>query len=102
MSGSMPLTVSCVRTDPGWRCDVRVGDDPSATAHVVTVSEAELERYAPGSTDPERLVRESFRFLLEREPRESVMATFTLPVIERYFAGYPAEILARVREAEDG
>ena len=40
----------------------------------------------------EQLVEASFRFLLEREPKESILSQFELPVIERYFLDYPAKI----------
>ena len=38
----------------------------------------------------------SFAFLLEREPRESILRQFELPVIERYFPGYEAQIRRRM------
>ena len=36
------------------------------------------------------------RCLLEREPKESILARFDLPVIERYFPEYPHEIRRRL------
>ena len=38
----------------------------------------------------------SFRFLLAREPKESILSRFELPVIERYFPEYPEEIRGRL------
>ncbi|HET7520901.1 MAG TPA: hypothetical protein VFK61_05095 [Candidatus Limnocylindria bacterium] len=38
-----------------------------------------------GVEPPDRLVEESFRFLLEREPRESILRHFELSVISQYF-----------------
>jgi hypothetical protein len=75
---------------------VTVGDPGSSTQHEVTASAADIERYAPGAT-PERLIEASFQFLLEREPKESILSRFELPVIERYFPEYPAEIRKRLR-----
>jgi hypothetical protein len=37
----------------------------------VTVTADDLTRYAPGAS-PEDLVRTSFEFLLEREPKEAI------------------------------
>ena len=34
----------------------------------------------------------SFAFLLAREPREAILRSFELPVIERYFPGYEVAI----------
>ena len=66
-------------------------DDGSSSSHDVTVWPSDVERYAPDST-PEELLRASFEFLLQREPKETILARFELPVIERYFAEYPAAI----------
>jgi len=46
--------------------------------------------------DDERLVRESFAFLLEREPPTSILRRFDLSVIASYFPEYPAEIRRRL------
>jgi hypothetical protein len=37
-------------------------------------------------------VEESFAFLLEREPKESIMREFDLTVIARYFPDFEQEI----------
>jgi hypothetical protein len=80
----------------GWTCRVTLTDgDGSRTEHEVRVSTADLERYAPGAGEPADLVRRSFGFLLEREPKESILPAFDLPVIERYFPEYPRVIRAR-------
>ena len=62
-----------------------VADDRSETSHVVTVSQAELSRYADSSTDVDAFVAEAFKFLLEREPKESILRRFAIGEIERYF-----------------
>lgn len=90
------LTVTCDVHDGGWRCSVIVGDDASATEHTVAVDRATLDDLAPGAT-PDELVRESFVYLLERESRESIMRSFELPMIARFFGDYPDEISHRLR-----
>ena len=87
--------VSCEPQAGGWRCRVVVGDDAGATTHDVLVDRETLEDLAPAAT-PEVLVAESFAFLLEREPRESIMRDFELPIVGRFFADYPAEIRRRL------
>jgi hypothetical protein len=42
------------------------------------------------------LVRASFGFLLEREPRESILRSFDLSAISRYFPEYEREIRQRL------
>ena len=46
--------------------------------------------------DLERVVRESFRFLLERERATSILAQFSLSDISRYFPEYPSELARRL------
>lgn len=90
-----PIEVACEAADDGWRCRVTVGDDAGATDHDVSVDADTLMRLAGGG-DPSDLVRESFHFLLEREPRASIMRSFDLPIIGRYFAEYETEIGRRM------
>jgi hypothetical protein len=82
------IDVRCERAGSGWRCAVRVVDEQSASEHMVTVASADLERLDPVATEPTDLVRRSFDFLLEREPKESILRSFELPVIGRYFPEY--------------
>ena len=63
--------------------------------HTVTLDRPTLDDLAPGAT-PEALVAASFDFLLEREPPGSILRTFELPIIGRYFADYPDEIRRRM------
>ncbi len=75
--------------------EVRVVEGSSETSHRVTLSEDDLQRLGAGAS-PQRLLEECFRFLLEREPKESILSSFELPVITRYFPEYPEEIRARL------
>ena len=87
------IDVTTAPTGDGWTCRVRVTDaDGSGTEHEVAVARFDLERLAPGATDPTDLVRRSFAFLLEHEPKESILRRFDLPVIGRYFPEYEREI----------
>ncbi|MGH2546246.1 MAG: hypothetical protein ACRDHJ_05135 [Actinomycetota bacterium] len=71
---------------------VRVTEGREATDHRVTVPPGYLEELGIPEADPETVVRESFAFLLEREPAASILPDFTLPEIARYFPEYPAEL----------
>jgi hypothetical protein len=90
------VQVDCEPESEGWQCTVRVGDDSAATTHRVTMSAEDLLLFAPPGATVERLVEESFAFLLEREPRESILREFDLPVIGRYFPEYEGEIRRRL------
>ena len=89
------LRVDCRPTADGWTCRVVVGDDSGATEHDVRVDPATLARLAPGAAAPDDLVIASFRFLLTREPRESILRTFDLPAIGRYFPDWESELAGR-------
>ncbi len=65
------------------------------TQHRVRVTQADLDQFAAGRS-PEDLLRESFRFLLEREANSSILSSFDLPVIQSYFPEYPGEIRRRL------
>lgn len=74
---------------------VEVRDTESTTVHDVTVTPADLASFGQGR-EARRLLEESFRFLLEREPKEAILPRFELPVIARYFPDYPAAIRRRL------
>jgi hypothetical protein len=75
---------------------VVVKDADGRTFHDVTATNADLLRYG-GQSSPEQVIKASFEFLLEREPKESILHAFALPVIESYFPDYPAEIRKRLK-----
>jgi hypothetical protein len=64
----------------------------------VRVTKKDVERLAEGRP-LEELLQESFRFLLEREPNTSILPSFDLPVIGRYFPEYEREIQTRLQRA---
>jgi hypothetical protein len=75
----------------GWDCTATVRDG-SETRHCVGVSRANLTHLAPEASDPVSLVEATFAFLLEREPKESILRDFDLDLIARYFPDYEREI----------
>ena len=91
-------TMAKIAIEPAGQSTYRVtvDDDGRRTTHTVTVTSQDLGRYAPAGATPERLLEASFEFLLEREPASSILSTFALPVIERYFPEYPHEIRKRI------
>jgi hypothetical protein len=74
---------------------VEVRSARGTTTHLVDVPPGLPEDLGWGETDPADLVRESFSFLLEREPPTSILRRFSLEVISQYFPEYPAQIRRR-------
>jgi hypothetical protein len=79
--------------DQTFRVEVR--ERGGSSVHQVSAPADVVERYG-GAVSAERLIEASFEFLLEREPKESILSRFELPVIERYFPEYPREIGRRL------
>jgi hypothetical protein len=69
------------------------------THHRVRMTRADLSSLAEGRA-PEELLRASFQFLLEREPNTSILGSFALPLISRYFPEYEQHIRARLRQTK--
>ncbi len=75
--------------------DVQLSEEDGGTSHRVTVPEDLIDELQLPEDDPESVVRESFEFLLEREPASSIQSEFSLSVIADYFPEYPEEISKR-------
>jgi len=45
-----------------------------------------------GKITKEELIKKSFKFLLEREPKESILSRFNLRIINQYFPEFEEEI----------
>jgi hypothetical protein len=89
------IDVSCVTAADGWLCQVTITDHGSERRHSVTFTRADFQRLARSAETPEGLVRRSFEFLLAREPKESILQSFALTDIGRYFPEFEREIGAR-------
>ena len=74
------------------RFHVVVRERGSSTEHDVTLSESDFERLGVGRPSPAELVRSCFEFLLERESKESILASFDVSVIGRYFPEFETTI----------
>ena len=71
--------------------EVVVDEGSSTSNHRVTVGSEDLEGL-PTDVPTAELVEASFRFLLDREPKESILREFELGVISRYFPEYREKI----------
>lgn len=64
----------------------------SATTHIVSVRPEYAEKLVGDKTPMESLIKKSFEFLLARESNTSILRSFDLSVIARYFPEYEREI----------
>ena len=73
-----------------------IGDDDflvkvnaaTSTEHRVTLTNAYWEQVWNSSLPKKEIIARSFAFLLERESNSSILRSFDLPVIQRYFSEY--------------
>ena len=77
---------------------VRILEKDGEATHQLSLKQEDYTKLTGGKTEPEELVRRSFEFLLEREPKESILTRFDLSVIGRYFPEYEREIQRRLNE----
>ena len=71
---------------------VTVKEGSSSTKHNVTLDEEYYQKLTKGRMSKEELIEKSFVFLLARESKESILSTFNLQVIKRYFSEYESRI----------
>jgi hypothetical protein len=86
------------------------GDDPltfevtirdgGETRHQVTMSRTTFARLSSGKHTPERCIEAAFRFLLDREGKESILRRFDVSVIARYFPEFERELPSYLRAVE--
>ena len=69
--------------------EVRVGD---RTRHTVTATKAALQRLLTEGETPEQGITRVFRFLLDREPPESILRRFAVEDVARYFPSFWSDV----------
>ena len=65
--------------------DVVVRDARGESRHRVTMQADEARRWARLGAEPARCVEAAMGFLLDREPKESILSAFDMGVVRRYF-----------------
>jgi hypothetical protein len=80
-----------VESDP-LAFEVTVSDGPSSTSHNVTLSRSDLERLWGTEGDADGFVRRCFEFLLQRESKESILSSFDVSDISRYFPDFEERV----------
>lgn len=71
---------------------VTVREGNGESRHRVTMARDTLAKLTRGAYTPEQLIEASFRFLLGREPKESILRRFDVTVISRYFPEFEKEL----------
>jgi hypothetical protein len=80
------------KADNPYEFEVSVREGSTQTLHRVTMSVTTCRRLSGEKTSPERVIEAAFRFLLDREPKESILRTFDVTDISTYFADFEKKI----------
>ena len=85
------IQVRRISEDDPLEFEVVVREEAGETFHRVTISKQTCERCTAGKHTPGRCVEAAFRFLLDREPKESILGRFDVTVISHYFPEFERE-----------
>ena len=86
------IEVSQIGDDDPLRFSVTIREGRGETRHNVTMSQKDAERLGAGGATPAQVLEAAFRFLLDRESKESILGRFDVTVISRYFPEFEKEL----------
>lgn len=71
---------------------VQVRDTEGESSYDVTLGQKTYERLSGEKYAPETCVEAAFRFLLDREPKQSILSSFDIKQISKYFPEFEATL----------
>lgn len=86
------IDVRLKKSDDPYAFEVRVATRGTETRHRVTMTNTTFRKLAGEKASPERVIEAAFEFLLDREPKESILRSFDVNVISSYFPNFESEI----------
>jgi len=86
------IEVRCISDDDPLEFNVVVPRRKGESRHHVTMARKTYEQLTAGKHTPERCLEAAFRFILDREPKESILGRFDVTVISRYFPEFEQEL----------
>jgi hypothetical protein len=92
VSNSARISVELLDNGNPLHFSVLVLEGKSQTQHEVTLDRTLCKQLSAGKITPEGLIHAAFLFLLDREPKESILGHFDVTVIARYFPEFPHKV----------
>ncbi len=86
------IDVKLTKSGDPYEFDVTVRERGTETRHRVTMADATYHQLAGERATPERVIEAAFEFLLDHEPKESILSGFDVSVISRYFPTFEQEL----------
>jgi len=71
---------------------VRVEEKDASKEYMVSLEDSYYQDLTRRKITKEELIEKSFKFLLERESKESILSKFNLKIIKSYFPEFEEEI----------
>lgn len=75
--------------------EVTVSEQDSSTVHLVTLDNDYYQALTKGATTKEDFIKSCFKFLLQRESKESILSRFNVRIINKYFPEFEEQIKTR-------
>jgi len=71
---------------------VTIEEQGGKSEHKVILDDTYYQNLSGGKITKEELIKKSFKFLLEREPKESILFEFNLKIIKNYFPEFEKKL----------
>ncbi len=81
-----------VRRKNGEKFEVTVSEEDSSTIHLVILDDDYYQALTKEATTKEDFIKSCFKFLLQRESKESILSSFNVRVINKYFPEFEQQI----------
>lgn len=78
--------------DDRFEFAVTVEEAGDTSRHQVTLATSDYQRWGVSSDSPEGFVARCFEFLLEREPKDSILSRFDVSQILSYFPDFDEQM----------
>ncbi len=82
------IQVTTISEDDPMVFDVVINDNRSKSQHRVRMKKNTYTQLTNNQVTPKQCVEAAFNFLLDREPKESILASFDISVITMYFSDF--------------
>jgi hypothetical protein len=93
------IEVSLTKDADPFEFEVVVREGGGETRHHVTMARPLHQRLTGGKIEPGICVDAAFRFLLDRESKESILRRFDISDISRYFPEFERELPGYLKQA---
>ena len=72
---------------------VEIEENSTRTQHEITLEESYYKKLTKEKISKKELIKRSFKFLLEREPKEAILGEFDIEEISQHFPDFEDEVL---------